>query len=220
MSQSYFLCILDFEATCHDNSVKRAVKHQMEIIEFPSVLYFVSFEESRPIVKCVGEFHKYVKPIFENGQLSAFCTSLTGITQSMMDNEECFPEVLDKHCEWLKQSMKSEKEEEEYPLIFATCGHWDLATQFPKELRNKRIQLTPDQQRIYRQYINVKDEFQKHTHMKARGMAGMLVDLAIPLEGRHHSGIDDTRNIAKIMLYLIEGGHHSLTQFKIVSLTY
>lgn len=29
-------------------------------------------------------------------------------------------------------------------------------------------------------------------------MVGMLEYLNIPLEGRHHSGIDDTRNIAKI----------------------
>ena len=38
-------------------------------------------------------------------------------------------------------------------------------------------------------------------------MTGMLNFLKIKLEGRHHSGIDDTRNIAKIMLKMINDGH-------------
>lgn len=40
-------------------------------------------------------------------------------------------------------------------------------------------------------------------------MPNMLDYLKIPLTGRHHSGIDDTCNIAKIMLKMIEDGHTS-----------
>jgi inhibitor of KinA sporulation pathway (predicted exonuclease) len=43
--------------------------------------------------------------------------------------------------------------------------------------------------------------------VKAGGMVNMLNYLNIPLEGRHHSGIDDTRNIAKILLKIISDGH-------------
>ena len=37
-------------------------------------------------------------------------------------------------------------------------------------------------------------------------MDGMLKDLNLELTGRHHSGIDDSRNIAKIAMTLMKGG--------------
>jgi inhibitor of KinA sporulation pathway (predicted exonuclease) len=37
-------------------------------------------------------------------------------------------------------------------------------------------------------------------------MAGMLKELNITLEGRYHSRIDDARNVAKIVLYLLANG--------------
>ena len=40
-------------------------------------------------------------------------------------------------------------------------------------------------------------------------MVGMLQYLKLKLDGRHHSGIDDTRNIAKIMIKMIKDGHKS-----------
>ena len=39
-------------------------------------------------------------------------------------------------------------------------------------------------------------------------MIDMLKILKINLTGKHHSGIDDTRNITKILLYMIKDGHH------------
>lgn len=39
-------------------------------------------------------------------------------------------------------------------------------------------------------------------------MEGMLNFLKLKLEGRHHSGIDDARNISKIILKLIDDGHN------------
>jgi len=36
------------------------------------------------------------------------------------------------------------------------------------------------------------------------------------LDGRHHSGIDDTHNISKIMLKMIDDGH-TFNQFQIMS---
>jgi ERI1 exoribonuclease 3 len=41
---------------------------------------------------------------------------------------------------------------------------------------------------------------------KAPGMAGMLPALNLKLEGKHHSGIDDSKNIAKIALELLKRG--------------
>jgi len=38
-------------------------------------------------------------------------------------------------------------------------------------------------------------------------MKGMLDYLKITLDGRLHSGIDDTKNISKILLKMIQDGH-------------
>lgn len=37
-------------------------------------------------------------------------------------------------------------------------------------------------------------------------MEEMLSALNMELEGRHHSGIDDTRNLVRIVQYLLKGG--------------
>ena len=41
-------------------------------------------------------------------------------------------------------------------------------------------------------------------------MKTMLRDLHLELEGRHHSGIDDSRNIAKILRTLAQQDPHGL----------
>lgn len=40
-------------------------------------------------------------------------------------------------------------------------------------------------------------------------MIDILNILKIELTGRHHSGIDDTKNISKILLHIIKDGHHN-----------
>jgi len=39
----------------------------------------------------------------------------------------------------------------------------------------------------------------------------MLSNLNIKFEGRNHSGIDDTKNISKIMMKIISDGHDDFT---------
>ena len=41
---------------------------------------------------------------------------------------------------------------------------------------------------------------------RARGMTDMLDSLGLELEGRHHSGIDDTLNIARVVVELLQRG--------------
>lgn len=45
---------------------------------------------------------------------------------------------------------------------------------------------------------------------KPFGMKGMLEHLSLELKGRHHSGIDDCRNIAQVVDALIKAGHGAL----------
>lgn len=59
----------------------------------------------------------------------------------------------------------------------------------------------------YNRWINVKKSFQYHYGLKyATGMAGMLKRAGMELEGRHHSGIDDSKNILRLVQQMREDG--------------
>jgi inhibitor of KinA sporulation pathway (predicted exonuclease) len=169
----------------------------MEIIEFPSVLYKIT--ESSDGTTCseyIAEFHEYVRPTM-CPVLSEFCTFLTGIEQTTVDQARTIGEVYHDHIKWLHDHVPFG-----VPCIIATDGDWDLQTQLPRELRNKMLK----RNKLYSTYINVKHEFEAIYATKARGMTNQLDFLGLTLDGRHHSGIDDTKNIAKIMLRIIEDG--------------
>ena len=187
---STYLCVLDFEATCWENIVKPT----QEIIEFPSVLYELNWNKQ---VKFISEFAKYVRPVLET-KLSKFCTDLTGISQSTVDQADPIEIVYEQHYQWLKANTPANAK-----IHIITCGAWDIKTMLPKEIKNKKLPYYS----VYKSYINVKDEYEYFYKTKAGGMAGMLDKLKLTLDGRHHSGIDDTRNIAKILLRLISDGH-------------
>lgn len=62
-------------------------------------------------------------------------------------------------------------------------------------------------------YINIKKYFPKELYNedvkkwnRAPGMAAMLACLQMQLIGTHHSGLDDSKNIARIVCRLIELG--------------
>src|SRR5690606_3123071 len=53
-------------------------------------------------------------------------------------------------------------------------------------------------------YLNLKQAVSGAPGTSKRfGMAGALQQLGLPLEGTHHRGIDDARNIARILPYAI-----------------
>jgi len=52
-------------------------------------------------------------------------------------------------------------------------------------------------------WCNIKQLFEHATKTNASGMQGMLRALVLRLEGHHHSGIDDCRNIARIFQTLL-----------------
>jgi ERI1 exoribonuclease 3 len=189
---SIYLCVLDFEATCWANEKKST----QEIIEFPSVLYELA---SNNKVRWIGEFSKYVRPVLEP-VLSDFCTELTGITQEQVDLAEPIEVVYEQHFQWLRKNVPTDKMNQVY---IVTCGAWDLKTMLPIEIKNKKLPYYD----VYKKFINVKSEFEYKYKIKASGMPNMLNKLNLTLDGRHHSGFDDTKNISKILLKMISDGH-------------
>jgi inhibitor of KinA sporulation pathway (predicted exonuclease) len=95
-----FVCVLDFEATCWNN--KKYPRNEMEIIEFPSILFYVTETE----VKKIGEFHEYVKPVI-HPKISEFCTELTGISQENVHNCYIINVVYERHHQWLLKNINN-----------------------------------------------------------------------------------------------------------------
>ena len=187
MAPRFFL-VLDFEATCEDNDRKWV----NEIIEFPVVLVDAAN------FKVVDEFRSMVRPT-ERPTLTAFCTLLTCITQAQVDAAQPLAHALREFEAWLSKHGLLETPTAVLPI---TCGDWDLMTQLPRECRRKSLRVP----QALRRWCNIKKTFAAATGGKAGGMARMLSALKLTLQGHHHLGIDDARNIARIAITLAQRG--------------
>ena len=182
-----YLLVLDFEANC----VETGALPCQEIIEFP----VVPIDVKTRTVLSDKIFHTYVKPTVVP-TLSDFCTQLTGIKQQQVDAGKPITQVLAELDTWMTANGFSAENS-----TFVTCGRWDLNTCLKKEAAYKKIDIKP----YLRKFINIKDAFMAMNFCsKAPGMPGMLQAYGHKLDGRHHSGIDDSKNIAKIAISLLE----------------
>jgi len=187
----YFL-ILDWEAVFQDANGTNS-----EIIEFPTVLF------DAVNMKTIDEFHYYLKPKI-NVILNDICVKTTGITQDIVDKGISLEDALDKYDEWLsKHDLISKETGKLKNAAFVTCGNWDIGKQLPNQCKRENIE--KHLRSYFSEFINIKELFQKYYNLKREiGMAGMLKHLKLTLTGKHHSGIDDCRNITKIVKKMIE----------------
>lgn len=186
-----YYIVLDFEATC-ERDIR--IRNQ-EIIEFPSVLV------DAHTTTVVAEFQRYVRPVI-NPTLSGFCVELTGIQQSTVDAAQPFPEVWREYNEWIAAgSMGTAPPAKSF--AFVTCGDWDLKTMLPIQMSYHKELRVPAP---FTCWINIKKVFERVRGVSVRGMPDMLTNLKKPLLGHHHSGIDDCRNIATILIELLRQG--------------
>lgn len=179
------LLVLDFEATCCDDNL--FPRTEMEIIEFPICVVDVKTR------RIIDEYHSYVKPELHT-ILTEFCTNLTGIKQTTVDNARVISIVLSEVEEFIKKYPDS---------VFVTCGDWDLKKMLPTQVLRENIKVNSR----LSNWLNIKNEFKKCYGKKGHGMVDMLNDLKLPLVGHHHSGIDDARNIAQIAIKMISQKH-------------
>ena len=206
-----YLLVLDFEATCQEFG---RIKPQ-EIIELPVVL--VNVRQMR----VVGEFHRYIKPHF-NPQLTPFCTELTGISQELVADEGIsFEEAFAALHKWMQAHQLLDENGANIPNMWTwvTCGDWDLKTalaihwsaEYKAAKPRRRLPL------YFNEWINIKIAFSKlYPGLKSGGMDKMLSSLHMELIGRHHSGIADSRNIARIALRMLsDGWSASVTSWRV-----
>ena len=193
-----YICVLDFEATCWEENLNH------EIIEFPSVLLswnpvpiHVMSKKKKYEINEVSRKQLFVKPLI-NPTVSKFCHKLTGITQKQVDNGICIKTALSQHLKWLTGISETNR------ITIVTHGDWDLKTMLPMDLKN--YPAFGDLDEIYMRYVNIKDLFHQITGIKGTGMVKMLAHLKLKQEGRHHSGIDDCHNIARMFMKLVDKG--------------
>lgn len=182
-----YLLVIDFEATCEESNER--YKH--EIIEFPVIL--VNLET----YKVEDEFHTYCQPTI-NPLLSEFCVQLTGITQDKVDKADKFPEVLKKMETW----MNSHKLGSGKKFAVLTDGPWDMSRFLFMQCQHCRIPFP----KWGKKWINLRKTYSNFYQCRRTKLNEMLVSLGMSFEGHMHSGLDDSRNIARIAVRLAEDG--------------
>jgi len=181
---------MDFEANCSGQD-----QRDHEIIEFPAVLVNTSDGT------IITEFHTFVK-LVKTKKLSQFIKDLTHITDEQVNSGLPWSACLQEFETWChKNGITPEN------TTVITCGDWDLKIMLPNQLALTKTKLSNYLNELFGSWSNVKISFSsclKYTGLY--GMEQMLDTLGLPLDGHHHSGIDDSRNIAKICQELTKRG--------------
>ena len=184
-----YILVLDFEATCQDTSIYPPLLP--EIIEFPVVLVDVKKE----II--IDEFHSYVKPI-KNSKLTDFCIKFTGITQNCVDDAFNLNTVLKHFSMWFEKAIP-----ENSTCMFATDGPHDMTYfMYHSSVCEQGIHFP----KLFYTWIDLKLAFSTFFNTKKMKIEEMMHCLNFNFVGKPHSGIDDARNLAQILIELLKRG--------------
>ena len=165
--------ILDLEATCWEGWDKS----QNETIEIGAVLLNGKGQ-------LVSEFAQFVKPL-NHPILSDFCKELTTIKQQDVGAAPYFDEAIERFKAWFGYPDQG--------YLLCSWGFYDH-----KQLKSDCAIHGLDSQWVDR-HISLKHQYAKFKKLRrAIGMANALKHEGLLLEGTHHRGIDDARNIAKV----------------------
>lgn len=174
------ILIIDLEATCWDDRPPRG--QESEIIEIGVCIM------DTKTCKISQNEGILVKPQYS--KVSPFCTELTSITQQMLDDDGI---LLEDALDILREDYDAEN------LTWASYGNYDLSM-----LKRQTEKLRVDYP-LSDDHINVKTLFAElHPIRKSVGMDRALKELKFPLEGTHHRGVDDVKNIAKILNWCLQ----------------
>lgn len=174
------IIIIDLEATCWKGQIP--IGEASEIIEIGICELYVN---TGKITKNKGIL---VQP--KRSKVSAFCTELTTLTQEVLDIEGI---SFEKAIQMLQDEYNSEM------YTWASYGAYDL-NMLKRQCRFRKAKYP-----MNAEHINIKELFAKTKGLTKRvGMSGALQLLDIPLEGTHHRGVDDAKNIAKILHWCLQ----------------
>jgi 3'-5' exoribonuclease 1 len=207
--------VLDVEGTCQLGS---DWDYPNEIIEFPVVL--LRFNESCKL-ETVDEFRTFVRPTWRP-TLSDFCTSLTGITQAQVDSAPTFVEVVQQFSQFLEKhgliDSATGMRKPGVKFCWCTDTRADIQNFVVKQCHISAIPLpnwiTGDFLDVRRMTLDYLGSLGKTPSFPAKrpdpgcrppsfNIPTQLISLGLePFHGRQHSGIDDARNISRILTEL------------------
>lgn len=177
---------IDLEATCWEDQVapdgQPQSVHNMEPIEIGCALATRDgvLLDSRSFLVRPTRYPK----------LSAFCQSLTGITQDMADAAPRFPEAIDTLNHWLGQPADS--------FIWCSWGNYDRL-----HMQAQCEQLGASTTVLSVPHLNLKRLWRRSTgQRKKTGLASALAYHELSFEGQHHRGVDDARNIVRLLPFM------------------
>lgn len=174
------LNVVDVEATCWEGQPPPG--QVSEIIEIGvCVLDLSTLErvETRSLL---------VRP--ERSEVSAFCTRLTTLTPGQVAGGLSFAEA----CEALRRDFRADSRP------WASWGDYDRR-QFERQCRAAGVPYP-----FSARHTNAKRAYADAFGERRMGMAQALEHAGLPLEGTHHRGADDARNIAALFLRLAQAG--------------
>ncbi|EEC80571.1 hypothetical protein OsI_22899 [Oryza sativa Indica Group] len=175
---------------------------KVEILEFPVVMIDAQSMEF------VDSFHRFVHPTvmseqrireYIEGKYGKF-----GVDRVWHDTAIPFMEVLQEFEDWIEHHKFWKKEQGGAlnSAAFITCGNWDLKTKVPEQCRVSKIKLPS----YFMEWINLKDIYLNFYSRRATGMMTMMRELQMPIVGSHHLGIDDAKNIARVVQRMLADG--------------
>lgn len=172
--------VLDLEATCwQGNDMNR----EQEIIELAA-------HSVNGYREWVDQFQRFIRPQ-HHPRLSAYCTELTGITQSQIDKAKKFETVFAEFQEWVEghdgPMLICTWGAKDMPLIQAECLAHDVdCSWLPKS-------------------INLKSQYARMHHLiREVGLTRALEHTGIEFEGSHHRASDDAYNTARLFLHYLD----------------
>lgn len=180
--------VIDVESTCWKSQCRDQIS---DIIEIGiTVLDFETLE-------IISTESIIIKP--KHSTVSEFCTQLTTLTPEFVEkNGISFAEAAE-----ILQGKYSPKDR-----LFASWGDYD------RKMFERQFELHGLPYVFGSKHLNIKALFAKcHELKRGVGMDSALRIAKLPLEGTHHRGGDDSRNIAKLFAHLMEG-QRSIPQFR------
>jgi inhibitor of KinA sporulation pathway (predicted exonuclease) len=177
-TEDYYL-VIDLEATCDEGH--RIPRERTEIIEIGAVLVDANS------LQIVDELQTFVKPLI-HPVLTAFCTELTSITQGQVEKAPTFPLAIERLRAFIGET----------PAKFCSWGDYDKH-QFAREAERNRVTLP-----FTYGHLNLKQAFSERLGEARRyGLGQALRRAGLRFEGTAHRGIDDARNIARLLPFIL-----------------
>ncbi len=179
------ILVVDLEATCWESLTPKGEPqsiYNMEIIEIGSAL-------TNRLGTVLDARSFMVRPE-RQPLLSTFCTELTHITQAMVDNAQTLPGVIAQMNAWLDGAGTD--------LQWCSWGNYDLNHLTAQcSLDNAESKL------LHLPHLNLKKLWRRTTKQRKKtSLASALAFHGLTFDGQPHRGIDDARNITRLLPFL------------------